>query len=158
VRIGWLLLSSCRVDVHSRSDCLFLLASLTVGTVANVLTVALPRDSAAHGIPFKPVEVITDENKVMTALQMLEQKYEGCGEPLLKEFFSAGLSDKELSSFTNLQDSRKRAAKASEKVRKQAAFKGYSKRSSSRIVIELTASNPWVVAIRSPWWSVVSCS
>jgi hypothetical protein len=114
---------------------LLLLAILTFGTIGNVLTVTLPRNSGAHGIQLKSVEVTTNENKVMAALQMLEQKYEGCSEPLHKDFFPAGLSYKELSWLTNLQDSRKRAAKALEKARKQAAVKGHSKK-----ISELTSS------------------
>jgi hypothetical protein len=85
---------------------MYLLAIMGVGTIGNIRTVALPRSSAAHGIPLKTVDVITG-TKVLGAIQALEQKYEGCGEPLLKEFFPGGVKDEDQAWFEDLKESRK---------------------------------------------------
>jgi hypothetical protein len=63
-------------------------------------------------MPLKSIEVIIHDSKVMAALQSLEQKYEGLGEPLLKEFFSAGITKQAQAWFDDLKDGRKRAGEA----------------------------------------------
>lgn len=83
----WLATASMTISTPAT---MYLLAIMGVGTIANICTIALPRSSAANGIPLKTVDVIT-ATKVMGAIQALEQKYEGCGEPLLKEFFPGGV-------------------------------------------------------------------
>ncbi|KAF2818522.1 hypothetical protein CC86DRAFT_308880 [Ophiobolus disseminans] len=66
---------------------------LAIGTLKNVLTAALPRESWMHGISLTSVETISNDRKVMLALQELEDKYLGTGHALVKEFFPGGLND-----------------------------------------------------------------
>jgi hypothetical protein len=61
------------------------------GTLGNLLIAGLPRAPWAHGVALESVEVIQNDGKVMGALQSLEEKYPGFGEPLVKEFFPGSL-------------------------------------------------------------------
>ncbi|KAH4932387.1 hypothetical protein HBI39_211710 [Parastagonospora nodorum] len=103
--VGFFWLAAASMTLSTPAT-MYLLAIMGVGTIGNIRTVALPRSSAAHGIPLKTVDVITGI-KVLGAIQALEQKYEGCGEPLLKEFFPGGVKDQDQAWFDDLKESRK---------------------------------------------------
>tara|TARA_R110002003_G_scaffold120_5_gene10639 strand:- start:14136 stop:14915 length:780 start_codon:yes stop_codon:yes gene_type:complete len=72
-----------------------MLQPLVLGTAGNVLVATLPRQPWMHGINLTSLDVIYNGGKVMKALQTLEDKYENTGQPLVKQFFPAGLPDDE---------------------------------------------------------------
>jgi hypothetical protein len=74
---------------------IILLVIMFYGTLGNLIITGLPRAPWAHGIALESVEVIQDDDKVIVALQSLEEKYPGFGEPLIKEFFPGGLREDE---------------------------------------------------------------
>jgi len=97
-----------------------ILAILGMGTLKNILTAALPRKTWMHGVPLKPVETISNDRKVMVALQELETKYPGSGDALVEEFFPGGLREDEQKWWDDRKKARKEK-KAAEKARKAAA-------------------------------------
>jgi hypothetical protein len=96
----------------SDHEALYFLASLAMGTVGNILVGVLSQEPAMHGMPLNSIEVITHDSKVMATLQSLEEKYEGLGEPLLKEFLPAGITEEAQAWFDDLKDVRQRAREA----------------------------------------------
>ncbi|KAF2128751.1 hypothetical protein P153DRAFT_340929 [Dothidotthia symphoricarpi CBS 119687] len=82
---------TCLSTYLDNTNVVYMLLILALGTVGNVVTVALPRESWAHGLNLESVGVISDDRGVMKALQRLEEGYEGLGEPLVNEFFPGGL-------------------------------------------------------------------
>jgi hypothetical protein len=64
---------------------------LTIGTFFNLYNIY---PDQTYGVPLDSVDVISHD-KVISALQALEEKYPGFGEPLVKEFFPDGLSEQE---------------------------------------------------------------
>jgi hypothetical protein len=92
--LGFLLLTLTATGMSdaSASPILFILG---IGTFANILNAALPREAGEYGVALKSVETIANDRKVMAAIQELETKYPGSGAALAKEFFPAVLSAEE---------------------------------------------------------------
>jgi hypothetical protein len=84
-------LSTCLSD----QSALYILIIMTLGTVGNVMHAAIPRALWMHGIALRSVETIFNDKNVMGAIQALEEKYEGLGEPLVAEIFSGGLTEEQ---------------------------------------------------------------
>jgi hypothetical protein len=79
----------------SYSGSIILICIMFYGTLGNLLIAGLPRAPWAHGVALESIEVIQGDDKVMVALQSLEEKYPGYGAPLVKEFFPVGLREDE---------------------------------------------------------------
>jgi len=100
---GFLTVAATMMPAHS---VIGILAILFIGTVANILVAALPRESWMHGVTLTHAETISTDRTIFGALERLEEKYPGAGQQLVGEFVPAGLNEKSKAQWAQMLERR----------------------------------------------------
>ncbi|KAI1175793.1 hypothetical protein F4777DRAFT_588288 [Nemania sp. FL0916] len=86
--LGWFLILISLAGIRSHTWCLIAIG--TIGWIHNVMLADLNREPKTRNLPLKLLDTIK-RHKIMDGLMDLEVTHEGCGEPLLQEFFPGRL-------------------------------------------------------------------